>query len=211
MLTAIATVERIARTCHEANRAYCIAIGDASQLPWDDAPDWQRTSAINGVLFHIENPGAKPSASHENWMAEKVAAGWVYGEFKDPDATPPTHPCLVEYDRLPIDQRAKDHIFGAIVAALTFAPPQAAIAQDEAQRVYPAVNFGHQIVVNTPGRPLNGVIRHAAIVTAIHSETSCSAYVVPAGGQPFHLAELERDDTIDRVNNPSKATWSFTS
>lgn len=208
MLTAIATVERIARTCYEANRAYCEAIGDHSFGPWDEAPGWQRTTNIDGVLFRLEHPDATPEDMHVSWLKAKEAAGWVYGETKDPDATPPTHPCIRPYAELPVEQRAKDHIFGAIVAALTYAPPATVQAEE---RTYPPVNFGHQIVVNTPGRPLNGVIRHAAVVTAIHGETICSAYVIPAGGQPFHLAGLERDDTIDRVNNPSKATWSFTS
>ncbi len=45
------TIESIAKICHEANRAYCATIGDASQLPWEESPDWQRQSAINGVKF----------------------------------------------------------------------------------------------------------------------------------------------------------------
>lgn len=48
---------------------------------------------------------------HESWMRDKLAAGWVYGPEKRPDATPPTHPCLVPYAELPEAQRAKDAIF----------------------------------------------------------------------------------------------------
>ena len=33
--------EACARASHEANRAYCLAIGDASLAPWEQAPDWQ--------------------------------------------------------------------------------------------------------------------------------------------------------------------------
>lgn len=46
------TPEDIAKVCHEANRAYCAGIGDHSQKSWEESPDWQRTSAINGVKFH---------------------------------------------------------------------------------------------------------------------------------------------------------------
>lgn len=106
----------IAKVCHEANRAYCQALGDDSQLPWDDAPQWQRTSVINGVNFHIDNPDAKPSDSHNSWLAEKVADGWTYGPVKDPELK--QHPCFVPYDQLPADQRAKDFIFMAIVRAM---------------------------------------------------------------------------------------------
>lgn len=111
--------ESVARICHEANRAFCRFLGDDSQPAWDDAPDWQRSSAINGVRFHLNNPDAGDSASHDNWMAEKVAAGWVYGETKDPDATPPTHHCIVPFERLPRDQQFKDSLFRTIVHAAT--------------------------------------------------------------------------------------------
>lgn len=103
----------VARVCHEANRAWCASQGDFSQVPWDDAPDWQKESCINGVRFHLENPTAGPSGSHENWSKVKLAEGWVYGPVKDADAK--THPCLVPYGDLPADQRVKDHIFTAIV------------------------------------------------------------------------------------------------
>lgn len=106
--------DSIAELCHEANRAICEAQGDHSQKPWAEAPGWQRESAINGVQFHLTNPDASPSASHENWMAEKVATGWVYGPTKDADTK--THPCICPYADLPFEQRVKDHVFKAIVA-----------------------------------------------------------------------------------------------
>ena len=103
--------------CHEANRGYCKAIGDNSQLPWDEAPQWAKTSAINGVRFHLDNPNAGPSGSHENWLKEKEKEGWKYGEVKDPEKK--EHPCFVPYDQLPKEQQAKDYIFTAIVKTLS--------------------------------------------------------------------------------------------
>jgi hypothetical protein len=108
----------IARVCHDANRAWCKSAGDHSQSAWEAAPSWQQDSAINGARFLLENPDASLSAQHENWMAEKIANGWVHGTEKNPDATPPTHPCLVPYDQLPEHQRKKDALFCAIVKAL---------------------------------------------------------------------------------------------
>ena len=70
-------IEKIARVAHMVNRAYCQSIGDMSQPTWEEAPDWQRKSAIKGVLFHQENPGALPSQSHDSWLAEKQADGWA--------------------------------------------------------------------------------------------------------------------------------------
>lgn len=114
-------IERIAAVCHEANRQHCQSIGDGSQLPWDQAPAWQRTSAIHGVAFHIDNPDAGPSGSHENWYRVKEADGWKYGPVKD--VAKKEHPCMVPYSQLPPEQRVKDDIFVAIVRALSAIPP----------------------------------------------------------------------------------------
>lgn len=106
----------IAKVAHEINRAYCEALGDNSQPAWEQAPNWQRDSAINGVRFHLDNPNASPSHSHESWLAEKAATGWKYGPVKDPEAK--EHPCFVPYDELPVEQRAKDYLFRAVVHVL---------------------------------------------------------------------------------------------
>jgi len=99
--------------CHNVNRAYCQAIGDQSQLPWDDAPEWAKDSAVTGVHFHITHPDAGPEGSHESWMKEKIDTGWKYGPVKDPEKK--EHPCLVPFPELPKEQQAKDFIFREIV------------------------------------------------------------------------------------------------
>lgn len=103
-----------ARAAHEANRAYCIALGDVSQPSWDDAPEWQRDSAIAGVNGVIK--GNTPEQSHESWMAQKIADGWEYGPTKDPSSK--KHPCIVPYAALAEEQKQKDHIFVAVVRAV---------------------------------------------------------------------------------------------
>lgn len=126
------TVTAVAEICHETNRAYCCALGDDSQKEWGEAPEWQRTSAINGVIFHRNNPEASPSASHESWLQEKRAAGWSYGPLKDPEKK--QHPCFIPFTSLPAEQQAKDKLFKGIVdalrdliePALPFAEPKAA-------------------------------------------------------------------------------------
>ena len=106
----------IAKCCHEANRAYCKALGDDSQLPWEEAPEWQKASCIQGVAFSVTNPEAGPDEGHKSWLAEKKAEGWVYGKEKDEEKK--THPCIVPFHRLPAEQQAKDYIFQAIVRSL---------------------------------------------------------------------------------------------
>lgn len=110
-------IGNIARVAHEANRAYCATLGDNSQPAWEDAPAWQRESAVKGVEFHLAalNNGIEPSpsASHESWLHEKQLDGWSYGPVKDPDKK--EHPCFVSYRQLPAEQRLKDYIFAGIV------------------------------------------------------------------------------------------------
>ena len=108
--------EAIARVCHEANKAICEAFGDHSQKRWDEAEQWQRDSAIKGVEFALSNPDAGPSAQHDAWAADKVADGWKWGPAKDPAKK--EHHCLVPYDALPPEQRAKDHVFRAFVYSM---------------------------------------------------------------------------------------------
>lgn len=108
--------EQIARVAHEVNRAYCEALGDNSQATWEDAPQWQKDSALLGVKLHLENPGASPATSHESWMAQKVAEGWTYGPEKKPDLK--QHHCIVPFEALPVAQQAKDYIFRGVVHAL---------------------------------------------------------------------------------------------
>jgi hypothetical protein len=106
---------QIAELAHETNRVYCRLLGDNSQPSWQDAPDWQKKSAISGVEFHLKNPGASPSLSHEEWLKTKKAEGWKYGPVKDPEKK--EHPCCVSYDLLPLEQRIKDILFISIVSA----------------------------------------------------------------------------------------------
>jgi hypothetical protein len=110
------SINRIARLCHEVNRAICIAAGDLSQKPWEEAEQWQRDSAVRGVCFALDNPEASADAQHHAWAVDKIGEGWVYGEKKD--AVAKTHPCLVPYADLPFEQRVKDHTFRAIVRAM---------------------------------------------------------------------------------------------
>jgi len=103
----------IAKLCHDANRVFCLSIGDDSQPLWDDAPKWQKDSAIDGVENLIKNPAFTAQQSHENWVRHKCAEGWIFGDKKSEKFK--THPCIIRYDLLSEDQKIKDHIFRSIV------------------------------------------------------------------------------------------------
>lgn len=106
-MTTDEAIRFIAAVTHMANRAYCLGIGDDSQPTWDEAPDWQRESAIEGVKGALR--GNTPEQSHESWLAQKAADGWTYGPVKDPEAR--EHPCFVPYAELSKEQRRKDDVF----------------------------------------------------------------------------------------------------
>lgn len=107
--------QTIARICHEVNRVYCKSLGDDSQLPWDEAPDWQRASCIQGVAFVLADARHTPEHSHVNWLAHKDAEGWTYGPVKDPEKK--EHPCFVSYNKLPAAQQLKDAFFHGVCRA----------------------------------------------------------------------------------------------
>jgi len=68
-------IEQIATVCHEANRAYCATLGDSSQLPWNEAPDWQRESARKGVEFHVHElrsgGNGGPEQESRSWLRRR--------------------------------------------------------------------------------------------------------------------------------------------
>ncbi len=109
-------IATIATVCHQANKAWCETEEDFSQQDWAEAANWQRESAITGVRFCLEHPGAGESAQHDSWYKHKLEAGWVYGTEKDVDKK--THPCLVPFRELSEFQQKKDKLFCAIVEAL---------------------------------------------------------------------------------------------
>lgn len=110
------TKEQIAKVCHDVNKAYCEALGDASQPIWENAPQWQKDSILMGVDLHTSNPNSKTSDSHNSWLEQKTKEGWKYGAIKNVELK--EHPCFVSYEQLPKEQQAKDFIFKAIVNSL---------------------------------------------------------------------------------------------
>jgi hypothetical protein len=113
-------IEAIARVSHEAHRAWCMATGDYSHVGWDDAPEWQRSACIAGVEFVLANPAFTEREQHAQWSEEKRLEGWVYGPERNSDRK--THPCLVEFEKMPAESLKKNRLFRTIVLALSQTP-----------------------------------------------------------------------------------------
>jgi hypothetical protein len=106
-------VNTIARSVHEAMRAYQTALREPVAPPWDDA-GWMQDSSREAVELALGNP--TPGAQHAAWVRSKERDGWVYGPKKDEAAK--THPSLRPFEELPETERTKDALLIGIVQAL---------------------------------------------------------------------------------------------
>ncbi|MET0546288.1 MAG: RyR domain-containing protein [Caulobacterales bacterium] len=105
-----------AQVAHEAMRAFKIGLGEDRLAPWSRVSADVRRSTIEGVRFRIANPDAPLSAQHDQWMAERIAAGWRKGKVKDVQKK--THPSLVPYEALSETERRKDALIASVVKSL---------------------------------------------------------------------------------------------
>jgi len=108
--------KKIAEVCHEVNRAYCEAIGDSLQRHWSSAEGEEHQSKLIAGVEYALSADRTPVEMHQVWFDNMVDAGWNYGEKMDMEKK--THPCMLPYDELSLEQRVKDHLFLAIVRAL---------------------------------------------------------------------------------------------
>jgi hypothetical protein len=125
------TLEQIAQVAHAANNAYRTMLGEETKPEWSEATQEHRDSMVAGVNSVLVNLDITPEKQHQNWMERKQAEGWTYGpEFNEADKT---HNCLVEYDKLPEEQKVKDRIFRGVVNAFRNKPVDDATNQAENQ------------------------------------------------------------------------------
>jgi len=174
-------VNQIAEMCHQVNKAWCKITGDDSQVDWDLAPEWQKQSATEGVLFILANPNAKEDAQHNAWMASKIADGWVYGEVKD--AEKKTHPCIVPFNELPWEQQMKDKLFCIIADSLADIPN-----------------------LMTFGQAIEHAKRGKKVARAGWNGQGMYAYIVPANSYPAQT-DVARKEFGEMV--PYRTYWAL--
>lgn len=217
------TPENIAMAAHEVNRAYCASLGDDSQAPWADAPEWQQASALAGVKMHLANPDATPENSHESWLAAKQADGWKYGPVKD--AEKKEHPCFMPYADLPAEQKTKDYLFRGVVHALKdlpdAVPPSAVIAAPLASGLvavkyigprpsYKEGAYGSGLVFEqgqtlaVPASLASKLLKHADVYV-VGDQTEALPADVQAPGQVVENEASKTQPERDAVANMGKA------
>lgn len=112
----IGTLADIASVCHAATRALAETFGDFTHKPWNEAESWVRTSAMAGVEFLRDNPNLSPEDQHKMWCEFRLREGWRWGPVKS--VKDKTHPSLVPFETLPIEERAKDVVFQLVARSM---------------------------------------------------------------------------------------------
>lgn len=111
------SIIEIAAICHEVNRLYSKYIGEIVPS-WIDSSAAHKESMISGVKYKLRvAPDATPKDQHTEWMKIKAADGWKYGKVKSESEK--THPCLVPYECLSVNQRRKDYLFQSLIKVLS--------------------------------------------------------------------------------------------
>jgi len=111
------TDEEIAMVCHESLNAYCKAKGDPTYKPWNELDEKTIQITVSGVTDIRKDPTITAKQHFENWKNKKIKQGWIYGKIKDRDKK--EHPNIIDYEKLPEDQRTKDILFINIVRAMS--------------------------------------------------------------------------------------------
>ena len=109
-------LDAVARTVHEALRAWAAAHGKRDIPAWDEAPDWMHASTRESVRHALEHDAPDARTQHDQWLSQKARDGWTLGPVKDAAAR--THPLMVPYDDLPEWERRKDALINALARAL---------------------------------------------------------------------------------------------
>lgn len=94
-------VEAAARSAHEADRTYRIALGDRSVPPWNALPDDLRDAACSDAESVFM--GSSASALHAAWRHRRSLAGWSPGPKFDSAAK--TDPNMCQWADLPEEER----------------------------------------------------------------------------------------------------------
>lgn len=187
--------KQIAQVCHEVNRAYCLVIGDDTKVPWKDTPEAKKALILKGVEFHLTAEKTPPEESHQAWMDQMMADGWVLGEEKDEEKK--TDPRLVPYDELPLEQKVKDHLFAAVVEVIMCMPkPEPIIVEKE---VIVEKEAGKIPVRYIGKRPQYTDGAYQTGITWLKGETKMvpekEAYLLLMHRDQYEMGELEEADT----------------
>ena len=113
-------VYEAASVAYETVRKWGEVIKDPQgKVAWNLLPESEKDGYAKAVGYRIENPETTEVDMHNKWSADKFEAGWTYGEKLD--FVKKTHPNLVPFEDLPVDQQMKDKLFLNVIDAILVA------------------------------------------------------------------------------------------
>ena len=98
------TDEDLARICHEAHLALRIGLNSsADDMHFDALPQERKDVVISQV--RLIRAGKSPDEVHQAWVDHQLEHGWRWGISRN--LIQKTHPNLVPYGDLPVEEKAK--------------------------------------------------------------------------------------------------------
>lgn len=108
-------VEAAARSAYGAVSATREAFGETTRPPWELLPPMTRAQLVEAARLVLLR-GASPRGLHEQWLKDRLAAGWTYGDAEN--VANKFHPAMLPWDDLAPEQRAKGHTFALVARAV---------------------------------------------------------------------------------------------
>lgn len=106
-------LDKVARVAHEACRVWTKCNDMPTPPSWDSLETFTKDRIRKGAKMYLDDSGVAASALHEMWVTEMLGEGWRSGPVRDLEKK--TSPMLVPYDKLPLKEQVKDHIFKGVV------------------------------------------------------------------------------------------------
>jgi hypothetical protein len=111
--------ERIAKASYEATRAWREAADEAAggtpRAQWDEAEQWRRDSALEGVKRAVLD-GRTPEQLHESWRKDRLERGWKHGPVRN--AKKKEDPHLKPFAELGDSLKRKSDLFASVAHTL---------------------------------------------------------------------------------------------
>lgn len=104
-----------ARSAYGAVSATREAFGETMRPSWESLPPMTRAQLVEAARLVLLR-GASPRGLHEQWLKDRLATGWTYGDTED--RVNRFHPAMLPWDDLPAEQRAKGHAFALVARAV---------------------------------------------------------------------------------------------
>ena len=106
-------ISEVAKIAYQANKAYSEIFDTRIRRDWTKLDQSERDFYIKGALFHLNNPDANESDSHNAWVKDMILKGWSYDKYYNPAKK--THPCIINFNKLTLEQQFKDYMFKGLI------------------------------------------------------------------------------------------------